>query len=165
MIKVIGSVLIIFATTLYGVRRASKLSKRHKTLEKTGLCLQVMENEISYTNCCIDDVLNSVSQICEFDGIFNTCAKMKGFVRERWRRSVVEDKVRLCLNNSDCEILLMLSESLGMVSREEQIKSIIHVRNLIEQSQKEAWEEYMREGKLLRGLGVGAGLFIIILLI
>ena len=55
MIKVIGSVLIIFATTLYGVRRASKLSKRHKTLEKTGLCLQVMENEISYTNCCIDD--------------------------------------------------------------------------------------------------------------
>lgn len=165
--KLIGSVLIISSTTLCGIMKASLLSKRHKSLEKICLCLQAMENEISYTNYCIDDILNTVARICDFDGIFKTCTGLKKdiFVGERWEQSIREDKTRLCLNNSDCEILSMLSASLGMVSREEQIKNIIHVRKLVNQSQKEAWEEYVREAKLLKGLGVGVGLFVAILLI
>ena len=85
-------------------------------------------------------------------------------LKRRWERAVLEDYKKLYLKKEDVETILLLAGELGMTDREGQIKNIKHVKKLVDVLQKEAKDEYFKQSKLLKGLGVSVGLFLVILL-
>ena len=165
--KIAGSVMIVYGTGLYGFLKAMRPHKRYKGLLKIDTALGVMENEINFSNALIDDVLINAAKASGTSEIFTTCAEASGDlpVSTRWREAVLKDKDRLCLTNEDCQTIIMLSGELGMTDRVGQIKNIRHVREIIKGHINEAYEEYMKESKMLKGLGIGIGLFLVILLL
>ncbi len=165
--KITGSVLIVSGTGIFGLLKSVKLHKRYKNLVKLEACFVAMANEISFSNDCIDVILLRVSQICEFNKIFSSVAGLSHDkpLSQRWKESIKNDAQELYLSKSDCEILCMLAGELGMTDREGQLKNIEHIRNLLKQAVNEAYEEYARESKMLKGLGIMAGMFLVILLI
>lgn len=166
LVKIVGGILIVLGTSILGFSASMMNYKRHKNLIKIIVGLTAMENEISYTKKPIDEVLKRVSEIIDFKEIFLTTAKMSNEIplKRRWESAVLEDYKKLYLKKEDVETILLLAGELGMTDREGQIKNIKHVKKLTEVLQKEAKDEYFKQSKLLKGLGVSVGLFLVILL-
>ena len=165
--KLMGAIFIISGTSVYGFVRAMKPYRRYKMLTKIDTALSLMINEISFTNSCIDDIFRHISESAGVDGIFKTTAQMSKDISlcERWLRSIKTDSDRLYLKKEDCEALSVLGSELGMTDRKGQIKNIEHTRIGIRTLINEAHEEYLRESKMMKGLGILSGLFFVILLL
>ena len=166
LIKIVGGFLIVLGTSILGFSASGVNYKRHKNLVKFITGLTAMENEISYTKKPIDEVLIKVSEVIDFKEIFLTTAKMSDEVslKNRWKRAVLKDSKKLGFTKEDVETILLLGGELGMTDREGQIKNIKHVKKLVDVLQKDAKDEYFKQSKLLKGLGVSVGLFLVILL-
>lgn len=166
LFKITGGVLIILGTSILGFLASGVNYRRHKNLVRFLLGLNAMENEIRYTKNPIDDVLKRVSDITGFEEIFMTATELcDGIsIKKRWERAVLKDSKKLCFKKEDIEIILLLGGELGMTDREGQIKNIEHIKKLVRALEKEAKEEYIGQSKLLKGLGVSIGLFLVILL-
>ncbi len=165
--KIIGSVLIISGTTVYGLSRALLLYKRYKNLLKISSGLTIMENEINFTCDCMDNILSRISSIIEMNEIFYTASVMSHDItlNQRWKAAVQKDSGSLKLTKHDCEIISLLGAELGMTDRSGQIKNINHIKALIDIQTTEAKEEYDKQSKMIRGLGITAGIFIVIMLV
>ena len=166
LVKIVGGILIVLGTSMLGFSASGRNYKRHKNLLKFITGLTAMENEINYTKKPIDEVLKRVSEIIDFREIFLTTAKISDEIslKKRWERAVLEDYKKLYFKKEDVETILLLGGELGMTDREGQIKNIKHIKKLVDVLQKEAKDEYFRQSKLLKGLGVSVGLFLVILL-
>ena len=163
--KIIGSALIICGTTVFGLSRALLLYKRYKSLLKISSGLTVMENEINYTCDCIDTILCRISSIIEMNEIFyNTSAMSRDIpLKQRWKTAVEQDAASLRLTKHDCEIISLLGGELGMTDRSGQLKNIDHIKSLIDIQTSEAKQEYDNQAKMIRGLGITAGIFLVII--
>lgn len=165
--KLTGSVLILLGTSIWGFSYSNIYYKRHKNLMRFIVCLTAMENEISFTKQPIEAVLKRVSDITEFKEIFLTASNLSCEmpIKKRWELAVLKDSKRLYFKKCDTEIISMLGGELGMTDRDGQIKNIRHIKKLTENLESEAKEEYQKQSKLLKGLGVSVGLFLVILLL
>lgn len=166
VIKMTGAVMIIAGGGLFGAVRAGRLKKRHKALILVDTALSSMANEINYSDDCIDDVMRNAAKISGIKEIFDSCATLsnKMPISKRWNEAVKMDSKKLNLNKSDCEIISMLGGELGMTDREGQFKNIEHIRLLLSRQIDDAHEQYLKEAKLFRSLGITAGIFLAILL-
>jgi len=166
IIKMMGAVMIIAGGGLYGAVRAGRLKKRHRGLVLVDTALSSMANEINYSDDCIDDVMRNAAKISGIKEIFDSCATLsnKMPISKRWNEAVKMDSKKLNLNKSDCEIISMLGGELGMTDREGQFKNIEHIRLLLSKQIDDAHEQYLKEAKLFRSLGITAGIFLAILL-
>ena len=167
MFKIIGAILTVAGCALYGYKRAEIPNKRYKNLVYFNQGLAVLENQLKFSNNRIDRILFEVADVTGFNKIFKTCAEdvSQKPISKKWCNAVEKDVVSLFFTKSDEEIIMMLSQELGMTHREGQIKNINRIRCLIEENIKIAREEYFREAKMIKGLGLMAGLFLAIMLI
>ncbi|MDY3928779.1 MAG: stage III sporulation protein AB [Clostridia bacterium] len=165
--KIIGSVLIICGTTIYGLSKAFVLNKRYKSLLKISSGLTVMENEMNYTCDCIDIILGRVASVIGMGEIFYDASVMNHDIpiKQRWKEAVNKSCPSLKLTENDCEIISFLGGELGMTDRDGQVKNINHVKSLINIQAAEAKSEYDNQSKMLRGLGITAGIFLVIILL
>ena len=167
MIKFIGGTMIFLSAAAYGFKRAYTPYRRYKNLGNVLSALIILENEISFTQTYIDDIFVNIANILKTDKLFKTAVNMPHDVQmsKRWEQAVMKDYNNLSFTDDDAQILISLSQGLGITNRTGQIQSIKHIHTLIEIQIKHAYEEYVNQSKLFKGLGVCVGLFIIILLI
>lgn len=165
-IKIIGAILIIASTTLYGFVRAGIPDKRHKSLIMIASALELLENEIMFTSDYIDNVFLRIAKLIDSDCLFKTTVSLQEDISAgiRWKKAVLADKDKLCLKNEDCEIISLLASNLGMCDKEGQIKNIQHVKALLQKQINLADEENKKSAKLYKSLGISAGIFAAIIL-
>lgn len=164
--KLFGAVLIILSAALCGIFYSQLPMRRYKNLIAVASCLEILENEIDFSADAIDEIFNRISRLTGIDCIFKTAADMGREISagERWKRAVERDREALCLKKEDCEIIKLLAAELGTTGKDGQIKSIRHVRALLDKQIIEAEEDYKKSAKLYRSLGIAGGIFIAILL-
>lgn len=164
MIKFFGAVLIIFSFGIWGVSKSERLKKRCENLLSVISSLNLLENEISFSQKDIASALFSVGNM-ENLPLFVA-------VSETLKNSSVPEAFSLALENSDIylsksdnEVLLEFSKNLGALGKEAQIGSIHHTKELLASARISALEEYGKYGRLYRSMGILLGFLVAIILI
>lgn len=167
MIKFLGAILIFTGSVMLGFFYSYIPYKRYKNLLMvySGLCS--MESEIRFSKSYIDDILLKISKNLKFDYIFKTASDFKKDlpISTRWTLACKKDAKNLYFTNEDIHTISMLSYELGMTDKQGQLNNINHIKSLLNNNINSSYEEYKKQSKLTKSLGICIGLFIIILLI
>lgn len=165
--KLLGSVVIMGCSFFITKSMTDKLKKRKNSLNAFHNILVMLESEISFSANNIDRAFQNISTSIDLPDFFEyviSKAKISG-IRKAWRDGIENFKDILCLNGEDVKILKTLSTQLGITDKENQIKNIHYVLELLECSEKDAHEKSSSLSKLYGAFGMSAGLTTVILLL
>lgn len=170
--KIFLLLLILGVSVIIGSIISSKYSRRVKELQDLITSLEVFETRIRYTydtipNCFLfiaKHIKSNVSKIFENAG--DRLKNDKNISAGTCLETVIdEEKMFLCLNNEDIEVLKGLCVSLGQTNIEGQNKNIRMILQSLDARLVDAVSEKNKNYKLSRNMGIVVGLMIAILLI
>ncbi|MDQ0337738.1 stage III sporulation protein AB [Caldalkalibacillus uzonensis] len=172
MLKLLGSILIISATTLTGFYMAWRLGERTKQLRQLQMCLQMLETEIYYGSTPLAVAFRRLGQQDRgvVPALFARCAYYLEHLDGQttwtcWQRALTEAEGELALRSVEKEWLEHFGKVVGGSDREDQHK---HLRLMLAQfgkAEKEAEAEQAKHEKMYKTLGVLSGLMIVILML
>lgn len=170
VIKVIGSVLLVCATSLIGFSLAADCSRRPRILREFQALMQMFENEISYLSNLLADAFIRIYKTSNTEAavLFKDAAvnlEVSGTTADSaWEKAVEENYLKLALNKEDRSILLNFGKMLGKSDLEGQINNIKLISSQLKLQELKAEEMKAKNEKMYRSLGVLSGLAIVIIL-
>ncbi|KRG11606.1 stage III sporulation protein SpoIIIAB [Lederbergia galactosidilytica] len=171
MFKLIGSLLILGATTIIGFEIARGLSERPKQLQLFAASLETLETEIMYGHTPLGEACIKISKqlpnpiSAHYVRFSNFLQKEEITVYKAWEAALKETWKQTALKQNEFEILQQFGANLGRHDRESQQKQIILTLNHLSREEKEAREKQKIYEKMSRNLGVLIGVLIILLLL
>lgn len=171
MIKIIGCVVIVLASSGLGYMLGRRFKSRVKELGQIKTALQMFETEIAYSNTPLPDAFEIIYKKTgsPVNGIFKSMSgklkeKTHSTVGEAFKCALKEVKDLLSINKDDVEILENFGNSLGCSDMDGQIKNFKMTINQIEIQEKRAEESRSKNERMYKNLGILAGLAIAIIL-
>lgn len=170
VIKLIGGVLIVIASSLIGFIKARDFEKRTAELRDIINALQILESEICYkSNILRDALLNCSEAISDNIAIIFKCAsellKNRNMTSdEAWNEALNINAKKTSLKEEDIQILLRLGGSLGTSDYEGQVKNIGFIIKQIEGQIVKADADCIKYQAMYRKLGLLGGVAVVIML-
>jgi len=171
MLKVIGSTLIIAASTYAGMTIAKTYHERPKQLRYLQQGLQMLETEIAFGSRPLFMAMDLIGE--RIPGVIGQLFKVmsKNLLEmdgastfECWHKSLEAIYSKTALKKQDQQILLQYGHTLGMTDTEDQKKHIrLTLQELVTEEQLARDEQKVYE-KLSKNLGVLLGLLLVILM-
>lgn len=165
LLKLIGAIMICAACTYMGIRKSNELRGRYKSLKNIETALGYLETEISFSSNDLKHAFMNIDKNADTKGLFRDASeKIEEFgIKKAWAYAVMKSTMPLL--NADRELILMLSAKLGMTDTKNQLKHIGYIKELVNAQSVSAENEYNRLGRIYRGGGVLAGIFIILIIV
>jgi len=170
MIKILGAVFILLASTWTGFEIARHLTERPRQLRHLRTALQSLEAEIMYGHVPLNDAaMNLAKQMPKplswfFEGFSKKLTTGNTSVKEAWEECLQEVWRFTAFKQGEYEILKQFGETLGQHDRVSQQKHIILAITHLEREEQDAREKQARYEKMIKSLGFLSGLLLIILL-
>ena len=170
MIKLLGAILIILATTWTGFEVAKQLTERSRQLRDLKTALQSLEAEIMYGHTPLHEAARRLADqlpnpLQSFFSIFaKKLVESETTVRDAWEESLKEIWGKTALKKNEFEIMKQFGETLGRHDRISQQKQILLTLTHLEREEREARDKQQQYEKMLKSIGFLAGLLLIILL-
>jgi stage III sporulation protein AB len=171
MIKAVGAVLVILASTVMGLRQAYRYQERPRELHAWMTALHMLETEILYGATPLPQAFRRIGERVPGETgrllleLAERILESEGRPVSAIFRNVLEEgKPRLHLRDTDVAILIQFAETLGISDREDQIKHIAHACSRLSAEETEARDESMRLGRMWRYMGALLGIAVVILL-
>jgi stage III sporulation protein AB len=170
IIKFLGAVVLISATSLIGFSLANDCSKRPRALRELQTLLLMLENEISYLSNLLSEAFNRIYEGTNSDTaiLFSEAAKnlsTNGVTADSaWEKSIEENYAKLSLNKEDKAILITFGKMLGNSDLDGQLNNIKLMSSQLKLQELKAEEMRLKNEKMYRSLGVLGGLAITIIL-
>lgn len=165
--RLAGAAAVFASCAVMGFSLSDRLKKRVGYLGNIIEALSLLETEIAFGRSRVKEAFLRVDAACDTRRLFKAAAEKmeKDGIKKAWRGAVEEKRDELRLTDADAEAVMSLGERLGMTDTENQIKNIRYVKGRLEPLLKEAEGEYGQAGRLYRGGGILAGLFLILILL
>ncbi len=171
MLKIIGSIIVLFSATMAGWQVGRYYAVRPVQLRAMLMALQMLETEIVFAATPLYRAFVKIGQRVQTDigQIFLAAAELmlkeEGYgTAECWRQGIEQKWYRTALRKPEKEILLNLGYVLGSSDREDQQKhirlTVAHLNNL----EQEARVEQTKYEKMYKSLGFLGGLLVVILM-
>jgi len=172
MIKIIGCVVIVLASTLAGFIYSERLKYRVIQLNEIQRAMYQLQNEITYVHALLPDAFKSIAEKSKepIKELFNKTSELLSNneyenVYEAMKASVNLTKDKLYLNSDDINVILDLSKTLGESDIQGQ-NSMFSLTTSNLKKQIKISEEFMNKNiKMYRYLGFSFGAVIVIVLI
>lgn len=169
LLKVIGSLIVLIASSLLGFSHAKTYAKRPVELKVLQSLLQIFENEISFLSNVLEDAFLKVNKCSDSNvaAFFEGAAANlnEGFCAdEAWEKAVKDNIRKTNLNKEDESIIISFGKMLGSSDLEGQIKNIHLTVNLLKIQEQKAEELKAKNESMYKNLGILGGVAIIILL-
>ena len=170
MIKLIGAIFIIVATTWTGFEAARHLSERPRQLRALRSALQSLEAEIMYGHTPLHEAARRLSaQLPKplstfFEAFAGKLTNTETTVKEAWETSLKEVWKMTALKQGEFEIMKQFGETLGRHDRLSQQKHIMLTLTHLEREEADAYQNQAKYEKMVKSLGFLSGLLLIILL-
>jgi stage III sporulation protein AB len=170
MMKIIGAVFIIVATTWTGFEASRHLSERPRQLRLLKSALQSLEAEIMYGHTPLHEASRRLSmQMAKplswfFENFATKLTNSDTTVKIAWEESLTEVWKLTALKQGEFEIMKQFGETLGRHDRLSQQKQILLALSHLEREELEAYENQAKYEKMVKSLGFLSGLLLIILL-
>ncbi|MBS4215715.1 MULTISPECIES: stage III sporulation protein SpoIIIAB [Neobacillus] len=170
MVKLIGAIFIVVATTFTGFEAARNLSERPKQLRALKFALQSLEAEIMYGHTPLHEAARRLAaQMAKplstfFESFAGKLTNSETTVKEAWESSLKEIWKSTALKQGEYEIMRQFGETLGRHDRFSQQKHIMLTLTHLEREEAEAVQAQAKYEKMVKSLGFLSGLLLIILL-
>jgi stage III sporulation protein AB len=171
MIKLIGAIIIIVASTWGGFEAAKTLTARPRQLRQLKSALQSLEAEIMYGHTPLHEAARRLSAqtskpLSQFFAAFaEKLTYSETTVKDAWEESLKEIWKLTALKQSEFEIMKQFGETLGRHDRHSQQKQIMLTLTHLEREEADARDKQARYEKMVKSLGFLSGLLLVILLI
>lgn len=171
MVKLIGAIFIILATTWTGFEAAKHLSERPRQLRQLRSALQSLEAEIMYGHTPLHEAARRLAaQLSKplssfFDGFAKKLTDTETTVKDAWEDSLKEVWKQTAFKQGEFEIMKQFGETLGRHDRFSQQKHIMLTLSHLEREEADAIDKQVKYEKMVKSLGFFSGLLLIILLI
>ncbi|MBS4194627.1 stage III sporulation protein SpoIIIAB [Lederbergia citri] len=171
MIKIIGAIFIVGATTWAGFEFSKQLSERPKNIRLFRHSLETLDAEIMYSHTPLGEAADKICKqipepIANHYKLFSEALKQENaIVKSAWEESLKRIRESASLKQSEYEILVQFGENLGRHDRDTQQKQILLTLTNLEREEENAREKQKKYEKMVKSLGVLAGMLIIILLL
>lgn len=172
LLKIIGSVLVVAASSIIGYIFSRDCGKRPQDLRILQGLLQMFENEISFLSNVLTDSFEKIHRAsnCEVSNIFKETAdnlKRNNSLNasQAWEDSIRKNIKGTALNTEDEEILISFGKMLGKSDVEGQIKNIRLTVNQLKIQEQKAEDSRKKNESMYRYLGILGGLALVIVLI
>lgn len=166
MLKLIGSVLIITATTGIGFSKSKDLQHHLNMLEELKKLFCLLRSELQYTHATFAEVFSKISTktITPYrEWLSNLSQRLKNKTRgsfwEIWCLSITEDLNATNLKEDELEELKNVGRNL------EYMESLDLFIEQMEYRIKNTREVYRSKRKLCQSMGIMGGIFLVILLL
>lgn len=171
MMKIVGSLVIIFATTLYGFELSNRLSRRTKQIRYLKVALESLETEIVFALTPLGEAFDKVSRQIPFpiSDFFRDVSK-KLYNEENSASNIFYSSLTNWYKKTDLEkgelnILRQFGQTLGQQDLENQRKQIRLAIQYFDQEEKLALEAQKKYESMYKSLGFLAGVFIVLIMI
>ena len=170
MLKLVGAVLIIFASAGLGYSKSRDLTVHEKSLEDFLQIILCLKGEIRCKNSSLPDALRDTARRCggRYEKFLENVAACIDDNAEKKLSVIFEDCAESCLrdlniNDEERRKISLLGERLGYLDREMQFRQLelyeMDFQYLIQNLQKNKAEKK----KIYRSLGVMGGIMLAIL--
>ncbi|MDP4085604.1 MAG: stage III sporulation protein SpoIIIAB [Bacillota bacterium] len=170
MLKLIGAVFIMRATTWTGFEASRKYSERTKQLRLLKSALQSLEAEIMYGHTPLHEASRRLAEQLPyplarfFDSFAKKLTNMETTVKDAWEMSLREIWRQTALKQGEFEIMKQFGETLGRHDRISQQKQIMLTLTHLEREELDAVDKQAKYEKMVKSLGFLSGLLLSILL-
>jgi len=172
VIKLLGSLMVLIASTGIGLLAGERKKERRKQLKELLLHMKVLYGEIEYGRTALPEVLEIVASRNQGDmtAFFRTVAtelsKMQGeSFHTIWKRCMESELTATSLQKKDRILLEGLGENLGFLDQKMQLTTITHYMMSLEAAIEEADNEVKEKVRLYNLLGVLGGIFIMLVML
>lgn len=171
MVKIVGAILIVAATTWIGFEAARHLSERPRQLRLLKSALQSLEAEIMYGHTPLHEAARRLAAqlkepLSSFFELFATkLTHSEATVKEAWEESLTNIWKLTALKQGEFEIMKQFGETLGRHDRTQQQKHIQLTLTHLEREEADAYDKQSKYEKMVKSLGFLTGLLLVILLI
>jgi stage III sporulation protein AB len=172
MVKLMGCILIIAASTAAGFVLADRLKARSAQLKELQRAVLQLQNEIMFTRTALPEACLKVSAKSKqpIARIFNEIAERllsnrNDSVYEAFSEVLAGLKEEITLNKTDVDVLLDLAKALGDADIDGHRKVFMLVEDGLKRSIDEAESLVAKNTKMYRYLGFSFGAVVAILLI
>lgn len=172
MLKIAGSILVIGATTLFGIRRAEELKEQYRQMEYLRQLFYQLQSEIRYARSPFGEICACIGKSAKdpYGTWFKELGKSLG-AREGgtfaclWKTSIREYLKTSALAETELRSLKELGERLGSADAAFQINAIECYLTQLAGSANEVHKEMKTKVRLYCCLGVMSGMLIVTLLL
>lgn len=172
MIKVMGAVLIISATSLWGVRMANGFKEEYRQIQYIQKILWQIKSRIGYTRADLGEVFLQVARELRepykswLMAVAQEMERNDGrLIAQIWREQTTERLASSGLPQSEIQQMTQLGDCMGSADIELQMKNLeLHISEL-EQSMDEMRPAIREKVRVYHWLGVTGGVFISVLLL
>lgn len=171
MIKWMGALIIIAATTTGGFVWAKQYSDRPRQLRQLKTALQALEAEIMFGLTPLAEACEHLAgQISEplatfFRTFSDRLSQNHSNVPQAWDDSLNEVWPFTAFGSGEREVLRQFGATLGKHDRDHQQKQIRLALTHLEREEAEARDAQQRNEKMIKSLGFLAGLLLVLLLL
>lgn len=172
MIKLLGSLMVVFACTGLGLMAGERKKDRRKQLKELLLHIKVLYGEIEYGRTALPEVLEIVAERNQgdmtdfFRRVSLELTQMQGETFSKvWKRCMDTELAGTCLDRKDRLLLEGLGDNLGFLDQKMQLTTLTHYMMSLETAIEEAENEVKEKVKLYNLLGLLGGLFIMIVML
>ncbi|UII54808.1 stage III sporulation protein SpoAB [Cytobacillus spongiae] len=170
MLKLIGAVIILVATTWTGFEASRHLNERPRQLRQLKSALQSLEAEIMYGHTPLHEAARRLAaQLSKplswfFEAFSKKLTNQDTTVKDAWEESLIEVWKLTAFKKGEFEIMKQFGETLGRHDRVSQQKQIMLTLSHLEREEADACERQAKYEKMVKSLGFLSGLLLIILL-
>ncbi len=171
VMKLLGSLILLFSCGGMGFLIARNYRARPRELRALKSAFQILETEIAYSLTSLPQALEKVARSGDLKiySIFENTRELlisgEGYTpAEAWEEGLRKYFSYLALTDTDREILSFFGKCLGASDRNDQIK---HIRLVVEELSRQginAEQEEQKNSKLWTYMGVLTGLVLILLM-
>ena len=172
MIKGLGIVLIVAASTIWGFYYGERFKKRVKDLKELQRGIYVLKSEINFTRSLLPDALHKVYEKCDgpIGDIFLRVSELLSTNEEDdvyscFIQSINEKKGELSLTQGDLGIFMDFTKSLGEVDIEGHNDMLALTLENLGKAVEDAEHNIDKNVKMYRYLGFSFGAMVGIILI
>lgn len=170
MIKLTGCVLIFISSCLLGSMKAATYKSRTRELENILELIKLLELEISYRKEPLEKTFRKVAsqKSCWFSTVLAGSAEALNRLQrlhEAWQEALENAWGKSPLDSRDMEILRDMALGLGRSDAEGQSRILEPAALRLKTRLDQAREQEAKQGRMYRGLGISAGVVIVIMII
>ena len=168
--RMIGFVLIVFSSLIFGVNHVASRKERIDTLSSFASMLELLKAELNSSLCSIPELLERIA--LKIDGPAQSFIKILklnfSVLGEKSFSAIWEESLVACntdLAENELDSLCSLGNVLGKYTLETQNRALDECISLLRQSERNASFDFPQIKRLSIGVSVSAGLLLGILLI
>lgn len=170
MLRLVGAVCIVFATSSYGFQKAKKFRLRTEELRLFQDGLAMLQTEVTYGLTPLPEALRKIGKVTKapvggfFQDVFKKMIQGDGdLLTGYWDESL--ENLDCCLCQEDKEIIKNLGYTLGRSSVSEQKKHIDITLRQLSTAERESKDQCAKNEKMWKYLGFFSGLALVLTLL